>query len=167
MTGHDRPRDHLRQGRHDRLLRELEHDPYHSKRKIAGPAVCRSCGAVYLDGRWTWQPPPEGAEEHVCPACDRIADGVPAAFLTISGEFARAHVEEIEHLIANYAERQRAEHPLKRVMAKRPQDDAVVYTFTDAHLARGLGEALHHAYQGDLEYRYEKGETLLRVTWHR
>lgn len=167
MTYHNRPRDYLRQGRHDRMLRELEHDPYHSKRKIEGPAVCPDCGSTYAEGRWTWSPAPPDAAEHVCPACDRIADSVPAAFLTIMGEFADAHAEEIDHLIKNYVERQRAEHPLKRLMESHPENGARIYTFTDAHLARGIGEALHHAYHGDLDYHYEKGEVLLRVTWSR
>jgi hypothetical protein len=38
---------------------------------------------------------------------------------------------------------------------------------TDVHLARGIGEALHHAYQGDLDYHYEDKEDLVRVHWKR
>jgi hypothetical protein len=40
-------------------------------------------------------------------------------------------------------------------------------TTTDMHLARGIGEALQHAYQGDLEYRYNPDQNLLRVSWSR
>jgi hypothetical protein len=47
------------------------------------------------------------------------------------------------------------------------QADAVVFTFTDAHLARGIGEAIHHAYKGDIDYQYTKEEIMLRVTWAR
>lgn len=167
MTRHDRPADHLRHGRRDRLLRELEHDPYHAKEKIGGTARCPTCGAVYLEGRWTWKPPESGTALHVCPACQRVADGVPAAFLTLSGAFVSEHAAEITHLIRNYEQRERAEHPLKRIMAERPTDRGLEFTFTDAHLARGIGEALHHAYQGELDYHYQKGEVLLRVDWTR
>jgi hypothetical protein len=38
-------------------------------------------------------------------------------------------------------------------------------TTTDIHLARGIGDALHHAYRGDLEYHYNPEQNLLRVTW--
>jgi hypothetical protein len=38
-------------------------------------------------------------------------------------------------------------------------------TTTDIHLARGMGEALHHAYQGELEYHYNPEQNLLRVIW--
>ena len=40
-------------------------------------------------------------------------------------------------------------------------------TTTDIHLARGIGEALEHAYQGELEFHYNEGENLLRVHWAR
>ncbi len=167
MTQHDHPGDHQRRKRHDRLIQEFDHDPYHDRRKIKGPARCPGCGATYQAGRWTWGSPDDQASEHVCPACQRIADGVPAAFLTIRGEFAREHADEIHQMIRNYEERERTEHPLKRIMGETREEDATVFTFTDPHLARGLGEALHHAYQGDVEYQYEKGEILLRVYWRR
>jgi hypothetical protein len=47
------------------------------------------------------------------------------------------------------------------------EDDGVLITTTDIHLARGIGEALHHAYQGELEYHYNEQENLLRVVWAR
>lgn len=128
---------------------------------------CPDCGATYADGRWTWGKPDGQAAEHRCPACQRIADRVPAAFLTIHGQFARDHADEIRHLIHNYEARERIEHPLKRLMAEQAKDDATVFGFTDAHLARGIGEALQHAYQGELDYHHEKGEVLLRVHWSR
>ena len=40
-------------------------------------------------------------------------------------------------------------------------------TTTDVHLARGIGEALHHAYQGELEFHFNKDQNLLRVNWRR
>lgn len=167
MTGSNKRTDYLRQGRRDRLLRELDHDPYHSKLKIKEPSVCRECGALFHHGRWTWDEAPEGAHEALCPACQRVRDRVPAAFLTVSGDFPAAHRDEITNLIHNYAERERAEHPLKRIMGSEKQDEGTVYTFTDAHLARGIGEALHDAYEGELDYQYTKEEIMLRVTWSR
>jgi len=159
--------DYLRQERHDRLIRELDHDPYHSKRKIKGPAVCPDCHAVYENGRWTWDAAPENAAESICPACHRIRDEVPAAFLTLRGEFFDAHKDEIRHLIHNYETRERREHPLKRIMGSEERNDGLEYTFTDAHLARGIGEALHDAYQGDVDYHYTKEDIMLRVAWTR
>lgn len=47
------------------------------------------------------------------------------------------------------------------------QDDSVLVTTTDIHLARGIGEAIRHAYQGQLELHYNAGERLLPVHWNR
>lgn len=167
MTGPRKPADYLRQGRRDRLLKELDHDPYHSKVKLKEPTVCTACGAVFARGRWAWGGAPAERHEALCPACLRIRDRVPAAFLTVRGAFFAEHREEISHLIHNYEQRERAEHPLKRLMSQEEQEDGAVYTFTDAHLARGIGEALQKAYDGELDYEYTKEDIMLRVTWAR
>jgi NMD protein affecting ribosome stability and mRNA decay len=168
MTKSKKPTDYQGQGRRDRMLRELDHDPYHSKLKIKEPNECPECGAVFHRGRWTWGDATAGAHQQLCPACLRIKDRVPAAFLTLSGEFLAEHRDEIDHLIRNYEERERAEHPLKRIIGSEEQEGGlVVFTFTDAHLARGIGEALKHAYKGKLDYQYIKEDIMLRVTWSR
>ena len=149
------------------MLRELDHDPYHSKLKIKEPNVCPECGATFQHGRWSWGDAAAGAHERPCPACQRIKDRVPAAFLTLRGEFLGEHKDEIMHLIHNYEARERKEHPLKRIMDTEEQDDGLMLTFTDAHLARGIGDALHHAYQGEIDYQYTKEDIMLRVTWTR
>lgn len=167
MTGPHKHGDYLREGRHDRLLQELEHDPYHSKLKISEPTVCPDCRAVYSHGRWSWGEPPPDAHSHRCPACQREHDRVPAAFLTLRGPFFTAHKEEIMGLIHNYEEREKREHPLKRIMGIEEQETGTVITFTDAHLARGIGKAVHDAYEGEIDYQYTKEEIMLRVVWER
>jgi len=153
--------------REDRRLEEMDHDPYHSKVKLREPTVCPDCGAIFTRGRWAWGEPPAGAHETRCPACQRIHDKVPAAFLTLEGDYCREHESEITNLIRNYEEREQAEHPLKRIMGRRDRDGTLEITFTDAHLARGIGETLHHAHQGELDYQYTKGDSMLRVRWRR
>lgn len=69
--------------------------------------------------------------------------------------------------LARNEQHQRAEHPLKRIMAIEQQKDSVLVTTTDIHLARGIGEALRHAYQGELDLKYNADEHLLRVHWSR
>jgi NMD protein affecting ribosome stability and mRNA decay len=167
MTQSGNQAEYVRRQRRDRLIRELGHDPYHSKRKIKGPAVCSDCGALYVAGRWTWEKAPADARDTVCPACHRIRDKVPAAFLTLRGDFLNSHRVEIMNLINNYQEHERTEHPLKRIMGREEQADGFVFTFTDAHLARGIGGALYNAYEGKVDYQYSKEDIMLRVIWTR
>jgi hypothetical protein len=156
------------EGRQDRLIRELVHDPYHSKKKLAEPTVCSECGAVYHAGRWQWSEAPAGAHRELCPACHRIQDHCPAGFLTLSGEFLAGHKDEILHLIRHVEQNQKAEHPLQRLMSVDEQaDGSLLATFTDPQLARAAGEAVHRAYQGDLDFTYQENEFLLRVAWSR
>jgi hypothetical protein len=108
---------------------------------------------------------PIDARQEVCPACHRIHDHFPAGFLSLQGDFFQSHREEIMHLVHNYEEHERSEHPLKRIMEVKDNDGATLVTTTDIHLARGMGEALHHAYQGDLQYHYNPEQNLLRVSW--
>jgi NMD protein affecting ribosome stability and mRNA decay len=140
--------------RHDRLLQEWEHDTYKSKHKLAEPTACPECGAVFHGGRWQWGEAPTDAEQSLCPACHRIQDRVPAGFLSLAGEFLAEHREEIMNLIRHVEEREKSAHPLKRIMGVEEQADGALVTFTDPHLARGVGEALHNAYKGELDFAY-------------
>lgn len=47
------------------------------------------------------------------------------------------------------------------------EDCAMLVTTTRIHFARGIGEAVRHAYQGHLESHYNREENLLRVHWQR
>jgi hypothetical protein len=118
--------------RHDRLLQERLHDPYHAKLKLQEPSVCPECGAVFHKGRWTWGDAPAGAHNAMC-----------------------------------HEQRERAEHPLKRIMAVEDFDGGIRLSFTEAHLARDIGEAVHHAYKGELAYHYADEDIMLRVNWTR
>jgi hypothetical protein len=151
----------------DRPFHERVHDPYKMRTKLPEPTVCRQCGAVYHKGRWTWDPRPAEAHEALCQACHRTNDKYPAGFLTISGQFARAHEQEIVHLARHTEKSENAEHPLHRIMGVEHQDGALLVTTTDIHLPRRIGEALQHAFKGELDYHYEEGAYLIRLSWSR
>lgn len=153
--------------RRDRLVQDNRHDAYKAKHKLPEPTVCPNCGAVFHEGRWQWMDRPANAHEERCPACHRIHDAFPAGFVSVGGTFFKDHRDELLHLARNEEARAKAEHPLKRIMNIEDQDDGILITTTDIHLARGIGEALHHAYQGELEYHYNEQENLLRVMWQR
>jgi NMD protein affecting ribosome stability and mRNA decay len=146
--------------------RNLE-DPYRHAAKPPEPTVCPECKAVFADGRWLWGEAPDEANEQVCPACQRIQDRFPAGYVTIKGAFLEEHRDEIVALIENHEKKEKAERPLQRIMAIDRKRDGLEITTTDSHLARGIAEALHDAYKGELKLRYSRDENLLRATWRR
>ena len=151
--------------RQDGIFQEQVHDAYKAKGKLPEPSVCPQCGAFFHQGRWQWGDAPAGAHHETCPACHRIHDHFPAGFLTLEGPFFLGHKHEIMQLVHHHEQRERTEHPLQRIMAVEDQGDTVLVTTTDIHLARGIGEAVHHAYQGELDFHYNPEENLLRVHW--
>jgi NMD protein affecting ribosome stability and mRNA decay len=158
------PRDDAPAHQHPARHRD---DAYVSTRKPSGPTVCPTCKAVFMEGRWTWQRPPSDAAEMSCPACQRIRDEFPAGYVTIRGEFLKEHRDEIIALITSKEDREKATHPLQRIMAIEDVREGLQVTTTDSLLARGIGEALHDAYKGDLKLRYSRDENLLRAVWKR
>lgn len=167
MPGRKKPSNYIHQPRRDRMDEERVSDPYRARGKWPEPTTCPECGAIFHRGHWQWGEPPEGAARHLCPACQRIRDRVPAGQLTLGGPFYAAHRDEILHLVRNAEDKARAEHPLERIMDIREEADRTVITFTDAHLVHGIGEALRHAYHGELDAGYTDEGDLLRVSWSR
>lgn len=169
MTGRRKSDDFIHQPRRDRMYEEHVQDPYQARGKLPEPTVCPDCSAVFHKGRWQWGDAPKEADEHRCPACSRIHDGVPAGILTLSGEFFASHKEEIMHLVHNTEEKEKAEHPLERVMNVEEQTDkqCTLITFTGIHLTKGVGEALRHAYQGQFDFQYSDRDGVLHANWKR
>jgi hypothetical protein len=157
-----------KQGRQDRLIQEKRHDTYEGREKWPEPTVCSECGAVFIEGRWTWlEPPPDKPHMIVCPACQRIRDNIPAGYLEIRGAFFEDHREELLNLIYNLESQEKGEHPMERLMDISGEEVQTLITTTGIHLPRRIGEALKHAYQGDLDFTYGDGEKSIRVTWTR
>jgi hypothetical protein len=166
MSSHDPIRGQERQ-RKDRTIEEVVHDPYQERHKPREPAACPSCGAVFNHGRWQWMPKPAEAHDHLCPACRRMQEKFPAGYVTLEGEFFDAHRDEILHLARNEEQRAKGDHPLERIMDIQQEGGKTVVSTTDLHLARRIGDAVHHAYQGTLDIKYSPDEYLVRVFWQR
>ncbi len=137
--------------------------------KLREIAACPDCGASYREGRWTWKTAPADAYPHVCPACERIAKDHPEGVIHVQGAFVASHGDELIGLIRHVEERERTEHPLKRVMAIEEEEGGLVVTLTDGSLASSLGRALHKAYGGDLDQPGTSAEqdALVRIRWSR
>jgi NMD protein affecting ribosome stability and mRNA decay len=146
-----------------------DESPARARGKPPELAACPGCGASFRAGRWSWKPAPADAYQQTCPACERIADGYPAGVLHVGGDFVAAHRAELIELIRHIEERERAEHPLKRVMVIEDDGGGFVVKTTDAKLAQTLGRALRKSHAGRLvqpKTTSEKGN-LVRVRWAR
>jgi hypothetical protein len=154
-------------GRKDRLVKERVHDAYHSRVKLPDPTACTACGAVYRKGRWVWAETPEDAGRSVCPACRRTAQRFPAGHIEMKGEFFTTHRDEILNLVHHVEQKEKATHPLERIMTIDDVPDGALVTTTGIHLARGIGSALSRAYCGNLTMKYLDGETCVQVRWVR
>jgi NMD protein affecting ribosome stability and mRNA decay len=151
----------------EQLLQEFDHDSYKAVGKLREPTRCPECGATFQNGRWIWGTAPAGAHEERCPACHRIHDHFPAGVVALKGAFLQEHRDDILHLVRNHETKEKAEHPLQRIIAIEDAADGMVVTTTDPHLARDIAQALRNAYKGELEMHYSKEENLLRATWRR
>ena len=162
-----------REPRKDRILhwlgfeKEYYHDTYKAAGKLPEPTVCPECGALFHGGRWTWGAKPAQAHKHTCPACRRIQDKYPAGILQLSGPFIKTHREEVLNAARHQEETARKEHPLCRIIDIQESEEEVAITTTDVPLPRRIGEALWHAYHGELKLHYAENEKLIRMTWRR
>ena len=147
------------------LQKEYLHDTYKLRGKLPEPTVCPECGAIFRKGRWTWGVRPADAHEETCPACHRIRDHYPAGMLHLSGPFFTDHKEEVLRLVRHQETEAKREHPLCRIIAIAEDEYGTVVTTTDMHLPRRIGEALWHAYHGDLDLHYGQDPRLIRMTW--
>jgi len=155
--------------KHDAGLRSAndEDDPYRAAAKPPEPTRCPQCKATFNEGRWSWEKAPADSYENLCPACQRIHDHFPAGYVTIKGEFFKEHRDEIVALIENHEKSEKARRPLQRIMEMEETREGFQVTTTDSHLARGIAEALHDAYKGDVKLRYSRDENLVRAVWKR
>jgi len=153
--------------RREQLLEGAEQDSYKSKGKLPDPTRCPECGATYRKGRWTWEAAAGGVHEHPCPACQRIHDRFPAGFVKLGGKFFVEHRDEILNLVKHCEEKEKADHPMQRLMAIEETGEGVLVTTTDVHLARNIAERVHDSYKGSLAFHYNKEENLLRANWER
>jgi len=70
-------------------------------------------------------------------------------------------------LINNEVERARGLNPLHQIIDIYEEEDKTVIETTTDQLAQRLGRALYKAYKGDLEFKWSKGNKLVRVYWSR
>ena len=154
--------------RSSREIHERVADPYMRVPKLAQPAVCSGCGAVFQKGRWQWAArAPKGAAHEVCQACRRVQDDFPAGILTLRGAFVSAHRKELLAIARNQEHAEMKDHPLHRIMAVEEKRNSVVIKTTDIHLPGRIGRALLRSSKGELDVKYDEGAYFVRAGWKR
>jgi len=96
-----------------------------------------------------------------------VRDKYPKGLVTIKGTFKDEQHEQVIGVVKNTEEKEMKEHPLSRIMAMEQRSEGLVISTTDTHLPRRIGEALKHAYHGDLQLHYDQEEEFVRVIWTR
>jgi NMD protein affecting ribosome stability and mRNA decay len=153
---------------------ETSEDPYAIKAAPSGEAICPRCKAVFKDKRWLLD---EALYEElkdidtvpqiICPACRKALEKYAMGYLYISGEFWKTHKDDIMRLINNEVERARGLNPLHQIIDIYEKEGKTVIETTTDQLAQRLGRSLYKAYKGDLEFKWSKGNKLVRVYWSR
>ena len=148
-------------------------DPYLSDRTETEISLCGACGAVYRNKRWYREmklTEVQKAEVNkvVCPACKKIADGLPGGVVTLEGTFLRKHKEEILHLIYNEEKKARTFNPLERIMQIHDdRNGSLEITTTTEKLAQRIARTVHKACAGEVEYKWSEDVKLIRAYWRR
>ena len=50
---------------------------------------------------------------------------------------------------------------------EQPDEGRTVINFTSIHLAKSSGEALHHSYQGQFDFKYTDRDSVFHGSWNR
>ena len=162
----------MKTSRKNKLIRERIHDPYYEGRKYPDGVVCPDCSAIYQSGHWLWPKeeknrdiPP--SDRYLCPACRRIQDRYPAGVVFLEGEYLTRRREEILNLVNRIVKEEKNKSPLRKVINREEKEGTIAIHFTDDHMARHLGDAIHRAHKGDLRMKYGEETRFLRVYWSR
>ena len=152
----------------NKLIQEHNHDPYFLKENCPDPSVCEKCSVVFHNGNFEWlKKAPANAAIFLCPACKRIAEKYEGGVIFLEGEFLSKHKQEILSIIKNTENNERNYRPLERIIDIEDNNNKITIKTTYEHIARRIGEAIHAACKGELNFRYPEGEKYIRVHWHR
>ncbi len=153
---------------------ETNEDPYAMKEAPAGEALCPQCQSVFKDKRWFVDKilaeelsEVENVPKILCPGCRKSLEKYAMGYLYISGNFWKTHPEDLKRLINNEVEKARGLNPLHQIISIYEEEQTIVIETTTDQLAQRLGRALYKAYKGNLEFKWSKGDKLVRVYWER
>lgn len=147
---------------------------YISKDGMKEVTICTGCKALYWNKRW-YLDENESTKlrldmvknEVLCPACHRVQDKNPAGIVTFSGDYLVEHQNDILNTIKNSEEKSHSKNPLARIMEIKQEGNVLTVLTTDDKLAQKLGRDINKAHSGNLEYKWGKEDSFVRVNWSR
>lgn len=132
---------------------------------MADAVVC-ACGLYLHRGTWhAGHPPLVELHEGTCPACARARGGKGVSALRIPTRLLD-RLDEIVHLIQNCERRERAEHPLERLIGIQRDQGGLSVTTTGPHLARRIAHGLARQFHERPRLRPAAGRDELRIDWN-
>ncbi len=150
-------------------------DPYIPQEGLQKLSVCEVCHAVYMNKRWyqdaalyvdAMKNP--ATARLVCPADLKMRDNFPGGIVTLKGDYAISHKQDLLNLIWNEEGRARGFNPLERVMSVKENGmGSIVIATTNEKLAQRLGRAIKKAFHGEVSYGWSHDNKLVRVEWVR
>jgi NMD protein affecting ribosome stability and mRNA decay len=149
-------------------------DVYLPKGGSKETALCRKCGAIYRNKRWSLDEEEAKtlkaggtAVTVTCPACQRMADSNPAGIVTFSGGYLLEHWDDILNIVQRVEAVSRAKNPLGRIMEINQEESTLTIATTEEKLAQKLGREVYKAHKGELHYQWSHDQHFVRVSWMR
>jgi len=87
--------------------------------------------------------------------------------IRLSGAFLLDHEEELVNLIKHEGGLAEQKDPRHKVNKIDKANGGIVVEISDHNLALHIGKALVHAYKGEHQYKFSKGEKFVEVDWKR
>ncbi|MBI5399838.1 hypothetical protein HZB07_04410 [Candidatus Saganbacteria bacterium] len=85
----------------------------------------------------------------------------------LCGSFLLDHEADILNLIKHEGLLAAEKNPQNKILTLAKIDGGIVAETSDHHLALRIGKALLHAYKGEHQYKFTKGEKFVEVDWQR
>jgi len=153
---------------------DTEKDPYLPEESPSDVGECTKCGIIYHGKHWALKSnTPEDVllkeprVKLICPACKKITEKFAEGYVTLHGDFLKGHKDEILHLIRNKEKIAMDSNPLERIIEIKDRAGTIEVTTTTEKLAQRIGQMLHKAFHGDVEYKWSDDVKLARVVWTR
>jgi len=139
--------------------------------RLAEPAACEQCGAIYRRRVWRSPAAPspallERARWTRCPACVQAARQEYLGRVLLHGCYLDLHRDAVTARIRNVATRARVRQPQRRVVSLEARDGTIEVLTTSQKLAHRIAHEMKKAFGGRTTYSWAD-DGVLTARWER